>query len=101
MGNNAPNTTVHFKINTPQFLKEVFDNYPGNGGVLKVPVNVLRTMLWAVAERASELNDPILNGLMCDMALYAIADPYDKQNYDYQRMKDITTNKIYMNWKRK
>ncbi len=80
---------LEFKINTPAFLKEVFDHNPTLGGVLKVPVNVLRNYLQQIAERASQLNDPKLNAIMCQMALYAIADPYDKDNYDAERTSEI------------
>lgn len=89
-----------FTINTPAFLKEVFDNYPGKGGVLKVPANILRQYLWAVAERCSELNDPVLNGLMCQMALYGISDPYDKENYDPVKLKEVMSHPDFTKWRK-
>jgi hypothetical protein len=69
-----------FKIHTPNFLKEVTDNALGatNMGVLKVPMNVFRKYLVKVAERAVELNDPVMNKLMVDMTLYEVADPESK-----------------------
>lgn len=68
--------TLEFKINTPAFLKEIFDNNPKLGGVFRVPANILRTYLLQIAQRAAELNDPKLNAIMCQMSLYEIADQY-------------------------
>jgi hypothetical protein len=34
-----------------------------------------------IAKRASELNDPKMNAIMCQMGLYAISDP-DDPDYD-------------------
>lgn len=90
-----------FKLNTPQLLKEVFDNYPGAGGVLKVPANLLRMNLAAVAQRCSELNDPVLNGLMCNMALYGCADPYDAENFDQTLTDKCLNDKSYVDWVKK
>ena len=85
MSKHVEETTAHeFRINTPAFLKEITDNAIGanGGGVLFIPMNVLRIKLLKVAKRASELNDPELNKIMAEMALYAVTDPYDKENYD-------------------
>ena len=86
---------LEFKINTPAFLKEVFDQNPTLGGVLFVPINTLQGYLAQIAERASELNDPKLNAIMCQMALYAVADPYDKENYD-RKVTEETIRKKYL-----
>lgn len=83
---------LEFKINTPQFLKEVFDNNPTLGGVLFVPANTLQSYLYQIAQRASELNDPKLNAIMCQMALYEIADPYQK-GYNGELTKSIIAKK--------
>lgn len=82
-------TELEFKIHVPGFLKEVADNYPVNGGVLFIPFNVLRTYMQKIATRASQLNDPILNDIMCQGALYAISDPYDKENYNPELVREI------------
>lgn len=83
---------LEFKICTPAFLKEVFDNNPTLGGVLYVPVNILRGYLIQIAERASELNDPKLNAIMAQMALYDECDPYSK-DYDEKRTMQTISKK--------
>ena len=42
----------------------------------------------SVATRASELNDPILNKLMCDMALYEVANPSSKE-YNQEILDEV------------
>lgn len=69
-----------WKIHTPAFLDEVVK---GSGqGIYRIPIILLKNLLGQVAERASMLNDDELNSLMCKLGLYAIADGYDKENYD-------------------
>jgi hypothetical protein len=63
--------TVHFRVHTPYLLKEIVENgLVKNAGVLKTPLNILRNYLGLVAQRAIEINDPQLNILMLEMALY-------------------------------
>ena len=93
---NQTNPSLEFKINTPQFLKEVFDENPKLGGIFFVPANTLRTYLIQIAERAAELNDPKLNAIMCQMALYEISDPY-QEGYNEKLTKKIIANK-YKSW---
>ena len=59
-----------FDVNTPQFLKEAAENC--NGGMYAVCWNTFRRLLCMVAERATELNDPILNALMLRLNLYDV-----------------------------
>jgi hypothetical protein len=47
--------------------------------ILIQPLNILKGLLVELGERASELNDPILNALMCRMTIYSIADPQDPE----------------------
>lgn len=61
---------TQFDINTPQFLKEACENC--KGGVYAVCWNVFLNLLGMVAERATELNDPILNVLMLRLNLYDV-----------------------------
>lgn len=82
-------TKHHFTVHAPQLLKEIADcGLAPNSGVLRVPLNVLRVYLGKIAERASQLNDPILNKIMCDMTLYDIADPASK-DYSKKVIKKI------------
>ena len=41
-----------------------------------------------MSQRASELNDPILNNLMCKLTLYSIADP-DSSDYNLEKVREI------------
>lgn len=69
---------LKFKVHTARLLQEICDGaMPTTMGVLKVPMNVFRLLLLQVGERAAQLNDPILNALMCDLAIYGVADPDD------------------------
>lgn len=71
-----------FDVNTPQFLKEACENT--NEGVYAVCWNVFRNLLAQVAERATELNDPILNTLMIRLNLYEIPN-----NERYEMIKKM------------
>lgn len=62
--------TLSFDVNTPQFLKEACENV--EGGMYAVCWNIFRNLLAQVAERATELNDPVLNTLMIRLNLYEI-----------------------------
>ena len=61
---------LSFDVNTPQFLKEACEN--SEKGMYAVCWNVFRNLLAQVAERATELNDPVLNTLMIRLNLYEI-----------------------------
>lgn len=61
---------LHFDVNTPQFLKEAAEN--SQGGMYVICWNIFRNLLAQVAERATELNDPVLNTLMIRLNLYEI-----------------------------
>lgn len=65
MGDN-----LSFDVNTPQFIKEACENV--NGGMYAVCRNIFKSLLAQVAERATELNDPVLNTLMIRLNLYEI-----------------------------
>lgn len=80
MGNN-----LSFDVNTPQFLKEACENT--NGGMYGVCWNIFRNLLAQVAERATELNDPVLNTLMIRLNLYEIPN---KERYKViKQLKEI------------
>ena len=61
---------LDFDVNTPQFLKEACCNC--NGGMYAVCWNIFKGLLAQVAERATELNDPVLNALMIRLNLYDV-----------------------------
>lgn len=57
-----------FDVNTPQFLKEAAENCIG--GVYGICWNIFRNLLAQVAERATELHDPVMDALMIKLNLY-------------------------------
>lgn len=65
-----------WKVNTASMLKELVSN--NDTAIMRIPVNIFKSLLAKVGERAAELNDPELNVLMCRLAIYSVADPYDK-----------------------
>jgi hypothetical protein len=77
---------VYWKVHTPRLFERVFES-PGTW-ILRIPFLTLAKILDLVAIRCSELNDPILNKLMCDLTLYEIADP-ENENYNPKKVKEI------------
>lgn len=61
---------LSFDVNTPQFLKEACEN--SEKGMNAICWNIFKNLLAQVAERATELNDPVLNTLMIRLNLYEI-----------------------------
>ncbi len=59
---------MDWKCNTPGLFAEIMQNK--GTAILLQPLNILTTLLKEVAERAIELDDPILNKLMFNLALY-------------------------------
>lgn len=74
-----------FDVNTPQFLKEACEN--SNGGMYAVCWNIFMSLLAQVAERATELNDPVLNTLMIRLNLYEI--PNSERYKMVKKMKEL------------
>lgn len=77
-----------WRVNTAALFKEIIEYNQGMGCFFQ-PINILKGLLAQVAERASQLNDPIMNELMCRLAFYEISDPYNPA-YD----KSITDETI-------
>lgn len=78
--------TLLWKVHTPGLLREVLNNEGAQ--ILLRPLQGFAGLLSAVATRASQLNDPELNKLMCRLSLYAIADP-ECPDYDPKRLREI------------
>lgn len=57
-----------FDVNTPQFLKEACENC--EHGMYSIVWNIFRQLIVDVAERATELQDPVLDALMIKLNLY-------------------------------
>jgi hypothetical protein len=75
--NSTTDNKLMWRVNTPQLLKEIMQN--NEVAILSKPLAIFGTILAEVGERASELNDPKLNALMCRLAIYEVADPYNKE----------------------
>ena len=67
---------LQWKVNTPGLLKEIVQ-YSKEGAALRIPIQVFGDILFEVGQRAAELNDDQMNALMCRLAIYEIADPYN------------------------
>ena len=68
--------STQFDVNTPAFLKEAAENC--KGGIYAVCWNIFITLIAMVAERATELNDPIMNVLMLRLNIYEV--PNEERN---------------------
>lgn len=68
---NSEDKKLGFDVNTPQFLKEACEG--ANGGMYAVCYNIFKGLLAQVAERATELHDPVLDALMIRLNLYEVA----------------------------
>lgn len=66
---------LEWSVNTAAFLSEI-GNHNNQMAIMARPLEIFSAILYEVGERASELNDPILNGLMCRLSIYAVADQY-------------------------
>ena len=84
---------LSFDVNTPQFLKEACENT--NGGMYATCWNVFRNLVSQVAERATELNDPILNTLMIRLNLYEI--PNNERYKIIKQMKGLYDKSVEQN----
>jgi hypothetical protein len=59
---------LHWKCHLPNLFKEIMCN-PGTG-MLKMPLTLTQNILAELAERCIQVNDPIINEIMCDLQLY-------------------------------
>ena len=82
--------THFFKVHVPNLLNETFTAAvrPEDLQALRIPLNTFVKYIYSVAERCAEINDPILNRLMVEMALYEVGDPQSK-NYDPKKIAEI------------
>lgn len=80
--------TLIFRVDTVGLLQEICDcGLDRNMGVLKVPLNIFRSLLWQVANRAGELNDPELNILMLRLGLYEVEHKEIEKAIEYQEKR--------------
>ena len=77
---------MQWKVHTSALLSEIVQ-CSGNE-IYKIPLNIFGKLLAAVGERASELNDPELNALMCRLTIYTAADP-QSLDYDPEKVRKV------------
>lgn len=78
---------VMWRVHTKGFLERVLE-LTNTTNVMVIPAHIFDDLLRRLAKRCSELDDPILNGFMCRLALYAIADP-ESDEYDSRKAEEI------------
>ena len=75
---------LEWRCHTGNLLKEILNC--NKLGILSAPIRIFASLLEEVGKRASELNDPELNVLMCRLTIYSMADPlsddYNKKELD-------------------
>lgn len=67
---NDENGSMSFDVDTPKFIKEVCEN--SGSTMYDVCWNIFKGLLAKVAERATEIHDPVLDALMIRLNLYEI-----------------------------
>lgn len=80
-----------WKVSTVSLLNEVLENK--GTWALRTPLNIFKDILAEVAERATEINDPILNALMLRLSLYEVSNPSSKE-YDPSFVNDYIERHI-------
>jgi len=80
---------MQFDVSVPDFLKEVCENATesGKANIPAVAYNIFLNLLGQVAERAIELNDPVLNAFMLRLGLYDV-EPQKRRLYVAEMEKE-------------
>lgn len=65
-----PFDQLTFDVNFPEFVREACENC--NGGMYAITWNIFKNLIGQVAQRATELHDPVLDALMIKMNLYEL-----------------------------
>lgn len=79
---------MQFDIDVPKFLKEVIEN--SGQRVYAQAWNILKQWLLAMTQRATELNDPVMNAIMLHMGMYDVIERerhelIDKMKEEYEK----------------
>lgn len=77
---------VYWKVHTPRLLAEFLENE--SVFILEKPISIFARLLAEVGDRAIELDDPLLNALMCRLVIYSLADPHS-DDYDQKATHQI------------
>lgn len=65
-----PFDQLTFDVNFPEFVREACENC--NGGMYAITWNIFKNLIGQVAQRATELHDPVLDALMIKLNLYEV-----------------------------
>ena len=81
---HRPVKKLRFDCNLPGLLEEVLNN--PTCAILKIPINITRTMLRELAQLAIEIDDDRLHVMMLRLNLYDM--PNDKRVKEIKRLED-------------
>jgi hypothetical protein len=97
-----------WKVHTKGLLREIISTLEKKDyTALHIPIKQFTSLLIELGARASELNDPKLNAIMCRLQLYAESDPENKEynlklvnkviadGYKTKKSKEDTYPKIF------
>lgn len=73
------NKKMFWQCHTENLFKEIINSNPTANAVAR-PLDIMGKILFVLADRARELDDPELNSLCCRLTLFAQAD---KQSPDF------------------
>lgn len=76
-------TKLEYRVDTNALLNEIA-TCTTEAGILKIPLNIFKSLLAQTAQRATELNDPKLNILMLKLALYEVEPDKINEKIDEQ-----------------
>jgi len=77
---------LQWKVHTVELFKDIAAN--PECSMHRIPLNILQNLLAQVAQRATELHDPILDRLMIRLTLYSVANP-NEADYDAEIVVQI------------
>jgi len=82
-----------FKVHVPNLLNETFENAipPKVMAALRIPMNEFQRYLRSLVARCAELNDPVLNKIMCDMTLYEQSN-IESEEYSQEMVEQVNAN---------
>mgnify|MGYP003677745285 CR=1 FL=1 len=84
----SQNIANKVSVHTVRLLDEIQNNAtrPKDMAALQIPFDYFRSLLHEVAQRCTEINDPVLDILMIKMTMYSVANP-DMPDFDQEVVK--------------
>lgn len=77
-----------FRVHTPSFIDEIVSKQLNNNTMSSSWLSAIFIYLQRIAERAEELQDPILIAYMTALTMYTFSNPYH-EDYDENLVKEI------------